>query len=204
MKLKNYFISGILVIVPATVSIWVLWKIFVFLESLIGQWIQRAVPQFYVRGLGLISLIALILLLGFFAQNIFGRRIIRYLEKAFVSIPVFNRLYQFVQSILQQIFRKEKQIFQGVALVKIAEGVSTIGFITSKEKILQEIEDEYWTVFVPTVPNPTSGFVLLIHKDRIKILPITVEAGMKIVLSFGIYSLSNATDKNKSDNPEKN
>ena len=204
MKLKNYFISGILVIVPATVSIWVLWKIFVFLESLIGQWIQRAVPQFYVRGLGLISLIALILLLGFFAQNIFGRRIIRYLEKAFVSIPVFNRLYQFVQSILQQIFRKEKQIFQGVALVKIAEGVSTIGFITSKEKILHEIEDEYWTVFVPTVPNPTSGFVLLIHKDRIKILPITVEAGMKIVLSFGIYSLSNATDKNKSDNPEKN
>lgn len=204
MKLKNYFISGILVIVPATVSIWVLWKIFVFLESLIGQWIQRAVPQFYVRGLGLISLIALILLLGFFAQNIFGRRIIRYLEKAFVSIPVFNRLYQFVQSILQQIFRKEKQIFQGVALVKIAEGVSTIGFITSKEKILHEIEDEYWTVFVPTVPNPTSGFVLLIHKDRIKILPITVEAGMKIVLSFGIYSLSNATDKNKSDNPKKN
>ncbi|MCM8806158.1 MAG: DUF502 domain-containing protein [Candidatus Omnitrophica bacterium] len=204
MKLKNYFISGILVIVPATVSIWVLWKIFVFLESLIGQWIQRAVPQFYVRGLGLISLIALILLLGFFAQNIFGRRIIRYLEKAFVSIPVFNRLYQFVQSILQQIFRKEKQIFQGVALVKIAEGVSTIGFITSKEKILQEIEDEYWTVFVPTVPNPTTGVVLLIHKDRIKILPITVEAGMKIVLSFGIYSLSNATDKNKSDNPKKN
>jgi Uncharacterized conserved protein len=91
-----------------------------------------------------------------------------------------------------------------VALVKIAEGVSTIGFITSKEKILQEIEDEYWTVFVPTVPNPTSGLVLLIHKDRIKILPITVEAGMKILLSFGIYSLSNATDKNKSDNPKKN
>ncbi|HXK44534.1 MAG TPA: DUF502 domain-containing protein, partial [bacterium] len=71
MKLRNYFISGVLVIVPAALSLWVLWKIFVFLESLIGQWIQKAIPQFYVRGLGFVSLIAIILILGFFAQNIF-------------------------------------------------------------------------------------------------------------------------------------
>ncbi|HOL35896.1 MAG TPA: DUF502 domain-containing protein [bacterium] len=204
MKLRNYFISGILVIVPAALSIWILWKIFVFLESLIGQWIQKAIPQFYVRGLGFISLVAIILVLGFFAQNIFGRRMIRYLEKVFLSIPIFNKLYQFVHSILQQLFRREKEIFHGVALVQFADHVSTIGFITSKEPVVKGLSQEYWTVFIPTVPNPTTGFVLFVHRDKLKILPIGVEQGMKILLSFGIYKISDAADQNKSTDSQEN
>ncbi|HOL50429.1 MAG TPA: DUF502 domain-containing protein [bacterium] len=191
-------------IVPAALSLWVLWKIFVFLESLIGQWIQKAIPQFYVRGLGFVSLIAIILILGFFAQNIFGRRIIRYLEKGFLSIPVFNKLYQFVHSILQQLFRKEKEIFHGVALVQLSNDVSTIGFITSKEPVVSGLNNDYWTVFIPTVPNPTSGFVLFVHKDNLKPLPIGVEQGMKILLSFGIYKISDAANQNKSTDSQKN
>ncbi|MCM8764289.1 MAG: DUF502 domain-containing protein [Candidatus Omnitrophica bacterium] len=204
MKLKNYFISGILVIVPAAVSIWILWKIFVFLEGLIGQWIQKTVPQFYVRGLGFISLIAIILILGFFAQNIFGKRILRYIEKGFLSLPVFNRLYQFVHSILQQVFRKEKEIFSGVALITLSEGIETIGFITSKEPLIEGQNNQYWTVFVPTVPNPTTGLVLVIHRDRVKVLPITIEQGMKVLLSFGIFKVSDASNQNKGDNFKKN
>lgn len=203
MKLKNYFISGILIIVPATISVWILWKIFVFLESLIGQWIQKALPQIYVKGLGIVSLIAIVLILGFFTQNVIGRRIVRYLEKIFLSVPVFNRLYQFVHSILQQIFRKEKQIFQEVVLISFADGISTIGFVTSKESIINGHSNRYWTVFVPTVPNPTTGLVLLIPEEKIKVLPISVELGMKILLSFGIYNISNASDQNQSNNPEK-
>ncbi|MGB9642326.1 MAG: DUF502 domain-containing protein [Candidatus Ratteibacteria bacterium] len=204
MKLRNYFISGVLVIVPAALSLWILWKIFVFLESLIGQWIQKAIPQFYVRGLGFVSLIAIILILGFFAQNIFGRRIIRYLEKGFLSIPVFNKLYQFVHSILQQLFRREKEIFHGVALIQLADHVSTIGFITCKEPVVSELSQEYWTVFIPTVPNPTTGFVLFVHKDKLKMLPISAEQGMKIIFSFGIYKISDAADQNKSADSQKN
>ncbi|MCX7705692.1 MAG: DUF502 domain-containing protein [bacterium] len=204
MRLKNYFISGTLIIVPATISLWILWKIFIFLENLIGQWIQKAIPQFYVKGLGLVSLIAIILILGFFAHNVLGKRVVRYIEKLFLSVPVFNRLYQFVHSILQQIFRKEKQIFQEVVLITLAEGISTIGFVTSKESVSRQQEFDYWTVFVPTVPNPTTGLVLIIHKDRVKVLPISVEQGMRILLSFGIYNISNATDKSKSYNSEKN
>ncbi|MCM8825275.1 MAG: DUF502 domain-containing protein [Candidatus Omnitrophica bacterium] len=204
MKLKNYFISGILVIVPAAVSIWILWRIFVFLESLIGLWIQKAIPQFYVRGLGVISLIAIILVLGFFAQNIFGRKILRYIEKGFLSVPVFNRLYQFIHSILQQVFRREKEIFSGVALITLGEGITTIGFITSREPLFEGQGSEYWTVFVPTVPNPTTGLLLNIHRDRINVLPITIEHGMKVLLSFGIFKVSDAANQNKSDNSKKN
>lgn len=204
MKLRNYFISGTLVIVPAAISLWILWKIFAFLENLIGQWIQKAVPEFYVKGLGFISLIAIILLLGFFAQNLVGRRIVRYLEKLFLSVPIFNRVYQFVHSILQQVFRKEKQIFQEVVLINLTPGISTIGFVTSKESIVPEQDGEYWTVFVPTIPNPTTGLILILHKDKVKVLPISVEQGMKILLSFGIYNISNATDQSKSHNSEKN
>ncbi len=204
MKLKNYFISGILVIVPAAISLWVLWKIFVFLENLIGQWIQRATPQFYVKGLGFISLLAIILILGFFAQNVFGKRILRYIERLFLTVPVFNRIYQFVHSILQQIFRKDKEVFQGVALINFGDETSTIGFITSKEPIFEGQTSEYWTVFVPTVPNPTTGLILIVHKDRLKVLPLSVEQGMKILFSFGIYKIQNAAYQNKSDNSEKN
>ncbi|MCM8764661.1 MAG: DUF502 domain-containing protein [Candidatus Omnitrophica bacterium] len=204
MRLKNYFISGTLVIVPAALSLWILWKIFVFLESLIGLWIQKAIPHFYVKGLGFISLIAIILILGFSAQNIFGRKILRYIEKVFISVPIFNRLYQFVHSILQQILRKEKQVFREVVLINLAPGVSTIGFVTSKESIIENHESEHWTVFVPTVPNPTTGLVLVIHRDRIKVLPITVEQGMKVLLSFGIFNVSDASSQSKSDNSKKN
>ncbi len=204
MKLRNYLISGTLVIVPAAISIWILWKIFGFLEELIGQWIQKAVPHFYVKGLGVVSLVILILILGFLTQNIFGRRIIRYIERFFLSLPLFNKFYNFVHSILQQILRREKQVFHGVALIQISEQISTIGFVTSKQPIIRDMESDYWTVFVPTVPNPTTGLVLTIHKDRIKILPISVEAGMKIIFSFGIYDISNAADQSKSNNSEKN
>lgn len=203
MKLRNYFISGIIVIVPVSVSIWILWKIFVFLEGLIGQWIQRTIPDFYVRGLGFISLVAIILIIGFFAQNVFGKRILRYIEKLFLSIPVFNKIYQFVHSIVQQIFKKDKDTFREVVLVNLGENISTIGFVTTKESIIKQ-GDEYWTVFIPTVPNPTTGLVLIIQKDNLKVLPISVEQGMKILLSFGIYNISNATDQSKGDNPEKN
>ncbi|MCM8758306.1 MAG: DUF502 domain-containing protein [Candidatus Omnitrophica bacterium] len=204
MRLRNYLISGTLIIVPAAISLWILWKIFVFLENLIGQWIQKAIPQFYVKGLGFVSLVAIVLILGFFAHNVMGKRIVRYLERFFLSVPVFNRLYQFVHSILQQVFRREKQIFQEVVLINLASGVSTIGFVTSKESMILGENGQYWTVFVPTVPNPTTGLVLVIHKDRVKVLPVSVEQGMKILLSFGIYNISDATDQSKSDSSEKN
>jgi uncharacterized membrane protein len=129
---------------------------------------------------------------------------IRYLEKVFLSIPIFNKLYQFVHSILQQLFRREKEIFHGVALIQLADHVSTIGFITSKEPVVKELSQEYWTVFIPTVPNPTTGFVLFVHRDKLKILPIGVEQGMKILLSFGIYKISDAADQNKSTDSQEN
>lgn len=204
MKLKNYLISGTLVIVPATISIWILWKIFIFLEALIGQWIQRAIPQFYIKGLGFVSLLILVIILGFLAQNIFGRRIIRHIERFFLSLPVFNKFYNFVHSILQQVLRKERQVFNGVALIQISEQITTIGFITTKQPIVKDMGDEYWTLFVPTVPNPTTGIVLTIHKDKLKVLPISVEVGMKLILSLGIYDISNAADQSKRNNSEKN
>lgn len=80
-KLRNYLISGTLIIVPAAISVWILWKIFIFLEGFIGQWLQKTIPNLYVKGLGLVSLIVLIFILGFLAHNVFGKRILRYIEK---------------------------------------------------------------------------------------------------------------------------
>jgi len=203
-KLRNYLISGTLIIVPAAISVWILWKIFIFLEGFIGQWLQKTIPNLYVKGLGLVSLIVLIFILGFLAHNVFGKRILRYIEKIFLAVPVLNKLYNFVHSILEQIFRKEKLVFYGVALIQLSEQITTIGFITSKQALTEDMGNDYWTVYIPTVPTPTGGFILTVHKDKLKVLPISVETGMKLVLSFGIYDISNVTDKSQSNNPEKN
>ncbi len=203
-KLRNYLISGTLIIVPAAISVWILWKIFIFLEGFIGQWLQKTIPNLYVKGLGLVSLIVLIFILGFLAHNVFGKRILRYIEKIFLAVPVLNKLYNFVHSILEQIFRKEKLVFYGVALIQLSEQITTIGFITSKQALTEDMGNDYWTVYIPTVPTPTGGFILTVHKDKLKVLPISVEAGMKLILSFGIYDISNATDQSQSNNLEKN
>ncbi|HPP66688.1 MAG TPA: DUF502 domain-containing protein [bacterium] len=202
MKLKNYLISGTLIIVPAAISIWILWKIFVFFEGILGQWLQKVIPNFYVKGLGLVSLIILILILGFLAQNVFGKRLVRYLEELFLRIPVFNRLYNFVHSILQHVFRKEKQIFHEVVLIHIADQISTIGFVTEKKSINRNKGADWWMVFVPTTPNPTTGLILEIHKNKLTVLPIDVETAMKVLLSFGIYDILNEPDQSKSHNPK--
>ncbi len=203
-KLKNYLISGTLILVPAAISVWILWKIFIFLEGIIGQWIQRTIPNFYVKGLGLISLIVLIFILGFLAHNVFGKRLLKYIEKIFLAVPILNKLYNIVHSILQQVFKKQKQVFYGVALIEFSEQITAIGFITSNQAITKDMGNEYWTVYIPQVPTLTGGFILTVHKDKLKVLPISVETGMKLVLSFGIYDISNATNQSKSNNSEKN
>lgn len=202
-KLKNYFISGILFITPVAISVWVLWQLFFFFEGLIGNAIKRFIPQFYIVGFGIIALIILILFLGFLTHNFLGKKLLSWIDSFFLSVPVFKNIYLFIRSLLKQVFSDKKEFFQEVVLVKLAEEVYTLGFITRKEPLLAELGEEYWSVFVPTVPNPTTGILLSLNSKNIKKLPMTVEEGMKIAVSMGIFKSFNAAVKDKGNSPQK-
>jgi uncharacterized membrane protein len=186
--LRKHFISGIIFIVPISISIWVLFKIFVFLESILGNFFKKFFPNIYTPGIGFLSLILLILFIGFLANNFLGKKILNFIEDLFENIPLLNRVFKFVKSIVLKITERKENIFKGVVKIKFQDGY-TIGFITGEF-------GEYFCVFIPTVPNISTGIVLILPKDKIEILNIPVEDAIKLVVSMGIFTPSNASDKN--------
>ncbi|MGC8976220.1 MAG: DUF502 domain-containing protein [Candidatus Ratteibacteria bacterium] len=187
--LKRHFISGIIFIIPIALSLWILFKIFIFLESILGNFFKKFFPNIYTPGVGLVSLIFLILLVGFIANNFIGRRFLNLIESFFENVPILNKIFNFIKRILEQITEDKKKIFRSVVKIKFSEKISVIGFITG------EFKKDYYYIFIPTVPNPSTGIVLILPKNEVEILDISVEDALKIILSMGIFSSSNATGK---------
>jgi uncharacterized membrane protein len=187
-SLKKHFIAGIIFIVPISISIWVLFKIFVFLENILGNFFKRFFPNIYTPGIGFFSLIFLIFFIGFLANNFLGKKILNFIEDLFENIPLLNRVFKFVKSIVLKITEKKENVFKGVVKIKFQYGY-TIGFITGEF-------GEDFCIFIPTVPNISTGIVLILPKDKIEILNIPVEDAIKLVVSMGIFTPSNASNKN--------
>ena len=190
-KLRKYFISGLVFIIPISLSIWILYKIIVFLDGIIGNLLKKFSPHIYTLGIGFFSLILIILFIGFLTQNFIGKKLLRRIEIIFEKVPVLNRIYNFIKSIVQSITSKKEDIFKGVAKIKFFDGSYTIGFITGESQLIKE--DKFLSIFVPTVPNITTGFYVLVPEKMVEKLDISVEEGLKIMISAGFAE--NATNK---------
>lgn len=187
--LRKHFISGILFIIPVSLSIWILFKIFLFLENILGNFFKRFFPNIYTPGIGLVSLILLILLIGFLANNFLGRKILNLIEAIFENIPFLNRIFNFIKSIVNRIIERKTDLFKGVVKIKLPDNSYTIGFITGEKNEKNEV-----FVFVPTVPNISTGIVLIMPKDNVEKIDMSVEDAMKIVISMGIFSPENGSN----------
>jgi len=183
-NLKKYFISGVLFLVPSFISIWVLFKIFIFMDGIIGNLVKKYLPDFYIKGLGFISLILLILILGFLAHNFFGKKFLHSIERIFETLPFLNKIYTFVNGIIQTLLKKEKRVFREVIKIELFSNTFTIGFVTGEQNINGE---KYVSVFVPTVPNISTGFYVVLPEKKVEKLDISVEDAFKIVVSMGIF-----------------
>ncbi|MCM8767588.1 MAG: DUF502 domain-containing protein [Candidatus Omnitrophica bacterium] len=180
--LKKHFISGIIFIIPVSLSVWILFKIFVFLENILGTFLKKFFTNIYTPGIGLISLIVVILFVGFLANNFFGKKILKLIEIFFENIPFLNKIFSFLKNIIQKLTEDKTQLFKGVVKIELFNNSYTIGFITKEEK---ESKNVY--VFVPTVPNISTGFVLVIPEDKVERMDISVEDALKLVISMGIF-----------------
>ena len=189
----RFMVTGLLVWVPLIITGWVSWLVIYRLgfgvENLIKRLLDR-LNLYYYPGLGFLIVVALFLTTGFLARYWVGRKLISVGERLLERIPLISKVYGAVVQIRDVFVSREGSIFQYVCLIEYPRpGMIAIAFVTSAEQgIVQESMDkELVAVFVPTTPNPTSGYLVYVPPEDITLLDINVEEAMKLIVSGGAY-----------------
>ncbi|MHB8482228.1 MAG: DUF502 domain-containing protein [Nitrospiria bacterium] len=188
--LRNYFITGLIVITPMWGTYLILKALFTSLDGVLGTFLQSEF-NFYVPGFGIVSLLILIFLTGVLVANIFGRKLIRAWEELLNKVPLVRNIYSLVKAIVDTFSNHSKEKLSRVVLVEFPrKGCYTVAFITGvpNEEILSIAGERLVNVYVPTTPNPTGGYMLLLPEKEVHSLSMTVEEGMKMIISTGAYN----------------
>ena len=187
--LRRYLLAGLAVILPTAITGYVLWFLFTKLDGILGAYLREKTGLSF-PGIGLAAIVLIVLAAGVMASNLIGKRLIRFFQKGLESIPLFNRVYVAVRQISETLLSERSNVFRQVALVEYPRrGTYSICFVTSENRgeIAARLARKTVNVFVPTSPNPTSGFMLVVPAEDIIPLDMSVEDGMKMVISAGSY-----------------
>ena len=195
-RFRAYLFTGILVTAPTFITVYLAWIFIGFVDSRVTPLIPEASnPETYlpfaIPGLGLVVLIFFLMLIGALTAGFIGRFWIRFSEQLLNRMPVMRSVYTAVKQILETVLAQQSNAFRQAVLIEYPRrGAWAIGFITSRtEGEVQNItEEECINVFIPTTPNPTSGFLLFIPKQDIVHLNMSVEDAIKMVISGGIVT----------------
>lgn len=184
--IRKRFITGLFVVLPMGITIAILWKFFSVVDSILGSAIYKFLGR-EIPGIGFLVTIVLIIGVGIVTNNVAGRSLAIFIERLFTKTPVIKEIYCPIRDIVNNFSSKQSNNFKKVALVTYPlEGSQSIGFIT-KEHVIVDGKD-CSTIFIPTTPNPTSGFLVFLEKDNYKELDIAVEDALKTVISLGSIS----------------
>ncbi|MEX0692625.1 MAG: DUF502 domain-containing protein [Gemmatimonadales bacterium] len=189
-RLRRYFLVGLIILAPAGVTVIVLSWIFNRLDRILGTPLQAALGV-RIPGLGFMLLGLAILLIGWVVHQAVGRRVLQFWNQALVKFPVVGRVYNAASQIVQALVSDQKRVFRRVVLVPFpSEGMWAVAFVTNEEApVMSRIVGEpCYNVFLPTTPNPTSGFMLVVPRARCIEAGISVEEAMKLVISGGSLS----------------
>jgi uncharacterized membrane protein len=184
--IRRYFLTGIVVIAPVGVTAYVLLWIFANLDRILGRLFN--VIGIRIPGLGLIVLIAIVIAVGWAAHQAVGREFITLGRNWLKKFPLTRTIYSAASQIVEQIIGEDRQFFKACVLVEYPRpGCWAIGFLTSEAA--QEISDttqaDSVSIFLPTTPNPTSGYIVFLPRDQVRRLDMSVEEGFKLVVSAG-------------------
>jgi uncharacterized membrane protein len=186
--LRRNFITGLLVIIPIWATYYVLAGLLSVIDGMLGD-----VPRYFLGhkfpGLGIIALILFILATGILSTNYFGTRLVKLSDRVLQRVPLVRGIYTTIKQILETF--SIKQNFHGVALVEYPrKGCYSVGFMTgSVQGETIGLTGKFKTVFVPTTPNPTAGFLLILPDEEVAEIDMTVEQGMKFIVSLGLVPL---------------
>ncbi len=202
--LKTYFFTGILVTAPIAITLYLAVELFKWVDSSVTRFIpEKYNPETYLPyglpGIGVLLLVVTLILIGMLAVNIFGRWLMGFGQKIIERIPVVSGVYSALKKLFETLLGQgSTSAFRKAVLVEYPrKGVWTIAFLTAPvyDDFKQLLPDDMVTVFVPTTPNPTSGFMLYVPKKEIKELEMRVDDAIKMVISTGIVTPSKKIKK---------
>ena len=201
--LRRYLIAGLLVWVPLGITFFVIKFLLDLMDRLLlflpVEWRPETVLGFSIPGFGLVIAIAILLVTGVIVANLLGRTLLRLWESLLSQIPLVRTVYSSVKQILSSLLSTGSHSFRKVLLIEYPrKGIWTVCFQTgpAATEIQAHLEKECLTVFVPTTPNPTSGFIMMVAKDDARELDMDIETALKLVMSLGIAA---NTDKPEVD-----
>ena len=191
--LRKWLLAGLLVLVPLGITVWLLnWFVATLdqtLGILPGNWHPDKLIGFHIPGFGVLLALAIVLVIGAFTSNFFGRKLVSWWDQLLNRIPIVRSIYSSVKQVSDTLFSENGNAFRKALLVQWPrEGVWTIGFQTGTPggDVTNHLSGDYLSVYVPTTPNPTGGyFVMLKRQDCIE-LKMSVDEALTYVISMGV------------------
>jgi uncharacterized membrane protein len=209
--LKKYLVAGLLVWLPLAITIWVLSWLLGVLDGMF-EWLlglstavlpastHAAIAALAkVPGLGVIVMLVGLILTGMFVANVIGQWWVQQWHRLMHQIPIVKSIYSSVKQVSDTLFSSSGNAFREAVLVQYPrQGAWTIAFVTGKPggEVAEHLPGEYVSVYVPTTPNPTSGFFLMMPRADVVVLKMSVDEALKYVISMGVVSPGTAADRN--------
>lgn len=203
VRLRNYFLAGILITAPVSLTIYIAW--------LFINWVDETVlplvpPEynpdnylpFSIPGIGLIIVLVVLTIIGAVTAGLFGRLTRQLIESILNRLPIIRSIYGAIKQIVETVLANQSAAFRDCVLVEFPRSGSwTLGFVTGGTplEVKHSIGQNTVTIFVPTTPNPTSGYLIFVPKSEVKYLDMSVEDGIKLVVSGGIVAPNTAASK---------
>lgn len=208
-RLRNYLLAGVLVTAPIAITFYLAWLFINVIDGLVTDFLPaRFNPETYlpfsIPGIGLFLVAFGLIMIGFLTANFIGRQILQLGEAMVRRIPAVRSVYGAIKQILETVLATQSDAFREVVLVEYPRrGLWAIGFITgaTEGEVQNLVEDDLVNIFVPTTPNPTSGFLLFVPRRDLVVLNMNVEDGIKMVVSGGIVTPPDPRPQEAKDKP---
>lgn len=205
--MRKYFITGLLTLVPIAITAWVLHAVISSMDQTLlllpEQWRPEALIGLKIPGFGVVLTVLIIFITGLLTRNFIGNYIVSAWEALLNRIPIVNSIYSSVKQVSDTLFSSSGNAFSKALLIEYPrQGAWTIAFLTGKPSgdVSKHLGDDFISVYVPTTPNPTSGYFLIIPKKDAIELDMSVDTALKYVVSMGVVApevAEKVTEQNK-------
>lgn len=187
-KIRQLFVRGLFSLLPIVATIYILHFFFTLLDNFLGAYIEGLLGM-NLPGIGIVAGVVVIFVAGFLVSNVIGQKLFHLGERLLQKVPIVTRVYFGVKQIIDAFSLQGKQTFNRVVLVEYPrKNTYAVGFITGecRGEVQTKTVARLMNVFIPTTPNPTSGMLILVPDDEIIYLDMTVEEGLKLIVSAGV------------------
>lgn len=189
---KRYFITGLLIWIPLIITVWVIALLFSTLESVVPPFLtSQSLFGFPIPGFQLLLVIGVVLLTGLLGANFIGAALVERWEQLLGRIPLVRSIYNSVKQVSDTVLAPGGQAFREAVLIQYPrQGAWTIAFLTGAPsgEVAEKLVGDHVSVYVPTTPNPTSGFFLMLPRDDVQVLDMSVDAALKYIVSMGVVT----------------